>query len=43
MDYGLTPAEAEAALATLDARDKPFTVGEVLELRRMRLGLQRGV
>ena len=32
--------EAEAALATLDAREKPLTVGEVLELRRMRLRLQ---
>ena len=36
----LTPDEAQAALDALDARKGPYTVREVLELRKLRLALQ---
>jgi hypothetical protein len=36
----LEPEEAKAALASLDARRGPYTVREVLELRKLRLALQ---
>jgi hypothetical protein len=39
----LKPEEARAALAALDARENPMTVGEVMELRRLRLRLEAKV
>jgi hypothetical protein len=36
----LTPDEARAALNSLDARRGPYTVNEILELRKLRLALQ---
>jgi hypothetical protein len=44
MDIGwiknLKPDEAQAALEAIDARKGPYTVREVLELRKLRLALQ---
>jgi hypothetical protein len=39
----LEPDEAQAAIDSLDARMGPFTVKEVLELRKLRLALQAKV
>ena len=39
----LAPDEAKAALDSLDAREGPYTVIEILKLREMRLRLQARV
>jgi hypothetical protein len=36
----LEPDQAQAAIETLDERKGPYTVREVLELRRLRLALE---